>query len=384
MKKIVFLCNTINYGGSTIATVNMAFQLPLFAVNYETYILDVNGSCDALVSVCKKKGINLVIAVPNKMPRILSSNHRIKTIINKIKFIPEYFTTKKKIHKILNEMNPDFICVSSERTLSYLDGYKKKNAKIVFIAHFWYLKKQIPHNLARLFKHVVDRFICVSNATRQALYNNGIANLENLYVSHNSINEESTKVGPAVITDRNGKCIILHCGGFTKGKGQHISIEIAKQLKTEGVPFKMVFTGLIYKGQESKEYYNKLVKLVKKYDLTKDVEFVVGHTNVYDYMQACDILIHPSSTEGFPLVVLEAQIMRKPVIVNGVGGVTDMVLDGFTGFIAEYNNIESYVDKIKQLQNEELYDFITNNAYLLASRSFTVEEQIKSTINALQ
>ena len=384
MKKIIFLCNTINYAGATIATVNMAFQLPMLATNYETCIIDVNGSCDSLIAACKKNGINLVIAMPNKAPRILNANNRIKSIVNKIKFIPEYITTKKRIHKLLNELNPDFICVSSERTLSYLDGYEKKNSKVVFIAHFWYLKQQIPRNLARLFKQVVDRFICVSNATRQALYNNGVADLENLYVSHNSIDEELTKVCPAVIPNSKGKCIILHCGGFTEGKGQHVSIEIAKQLQTDGFPFKMVFAGLIYKGQESKEYYNKLMYLVEKYNLTNDVEFVVGHTNVYDYMQACDILIHPSSTEGFPLAVLEAQIMHKPVIANGVGGITDMVLDGFTGFIAEYNNVECYVDKIKLLQNRTLYDFISNNAYLLASHSFTVEEQIKSTINALQ
>lgn len=384
MKKIVFLCNTINYGGSTIATINMAYQIPLYAPDYETCILDIDGSCEALVESCKKHEVNLKIVDPGSKPIILSGSNLFVTLANKVKFVPRYLATKKKIQKILSDINPDYICVSTERTLSYLEGYNNNKSKVVFFAHYWYLKKQISRNLERLFKDVVDRFVCVSNATRQALYNNGVASLDNIFVSHNSIDEASTIVKPASISNTEGKCVILHCGGFTKGKGQHISLEIAKRLKNDGVPFKMVFAGLLYQGNESKTYYNKLQELVKNYNLSNDIEFVVGHTNVYDYMRACDILIHPSATEGFPLVILEAQIMKKPVIANCVGGVVDMVLDGYTGFVAEYNNVDSYVERIKQLQNKELYNYISGNAYSLAANTFTVKEQINSIINALK
>ena len=383
MKKIVFLCNTINYGGSTIATVEIAYRLPLYAPEYETCILDIDGCCSHLLDACDKYGINLRIVNEGGRPRILSSKSKVKTIINKFRFIPEYLKTKKQVHEILDEIKPNFVCVSSERTLSYLSGYDNGFTTIVFFAHYWYIKKQISKNLMRLFKNTVDRFICVSNATRQALYNNEVTPLDNIYVAHNSIDQKSTMVQPAKIKDSEGKCIILHCGGFTHGKGQHISVEIAQKLKEEGFSFKLIFAGLIYRAQESHDYYNRIVQMVKDYNLTGEVEFVIGHTNVYDYMQAADILIHPSSTEGFPLVVLEAQVMKKAVVVNGVGGITDMVIDGFTGFIAEYNNVDSYVKLIKKLQEKDVYNFVTRNAYALASHSFTIESQIKSIINAL-
>lgn len=384
MKKIVFLCETINYGGSTIATVDIAYQLPKYAHDIETCILDVNGSCVPLLDACDKYAINLRIVNKGGRPIILSSNSKVKTIINKIRFVPEYMRTKKRIRSILDEIAPDFVCVSSERTLSYLSGYDNGFTKVIFFAHYWYIRSQINKNLMKLFKNIVDRFICVSNSTRQALYNNKVADMENIFVAHNSIDEKSTAVKPANIKDSEGRCILLHCGGFTYGKGQHVSIEVAKRLKEDGFRFKLVFTGLIYKGQESRDYYNRLVQKVKDYDLTNEVEFVVNHTNVYDYMQASDILIHPSATEGFSLVVLEAQIMKKAVVVNGVGGITDMVIDGFTGFIAEYNNIDSYVQLIKKLQDKDVYDFITKNAYASASHSFTAENQIRSIINALK
>lgn len=383
--KIIFLENVVNYGGAKIATVNLAYQLRRYTSDkFETMIIDVNGSCQPFVEACRKHNIMLRIASPGEKPTILKGSGKMQTLFNRISFFPEYLRNKSIIHKLLKDADPDWIFVNTERALSYLSGYKKGRAKVMFYAHYWYLNSQITKSNRYYFKKLTDRFLCVSDATRQALYNNGIADIKDIYVAHNSIDEGLTNVEPAYIPDSDGCLKILLCGGFTEIKGQHIAVEIARKLKEKGIRFMMIFTGIIYAGGVSQRYYEKIVNKVKEYDLQKQIVFVVGHSNVYDYIRASDILIVPSSTEGFPLVIMEAQIMHKPVIANGVGGIIDLIHDGYTGFIANYNNVDDYVEKIVSLQDTSLYQFIEENAYNFASHSLTVEAQIRSIINAMK
>ena len=112
---------------------------------------------------------------------------------------------------------------------------------------------------------------------------------------------------------------------------------------------------------------------------------VIDHNDVKEYFEWCDILVHPSDTEGLPRVVMEAMSMKKPVIANAVGGVTDYILDGFTGFLTNYNNVEEYVDIIKRLSSDPaLYDEISNRAFDLIKTSFSPQNQIKAIIKALK
>jgi len=54
-----------------------------------------------------------------------------------------------------------------------------------------------------------------------------------------------------------------------------------------------------------------------------------------------------SKKEGFGLVVSEASIKKKPVIVTDVGGLPEQVLQGKTGFIVK--NVDEAVEKSRFL-----------------------------------
>lgn len=65
-----------------------------------------------------------------------------------------------------------------------------------------------------------------------------------------------------------------------------------------------------------------------------------GHlAGVLDAIRAFDICVHPSQTEGLPLVVLEAMSQAKPVVASDVGGVSEAVKDGVTGFLVDPNDV---------------------------------------------
>ena len=286
---------------------------------------------------------------------------------------------RKKVQSSIKELQPDYIVLNNSKVLSSLVYFPNKKFKVLFFARGWFILSQISKLDKLLYKYLVDTFVCVSNATKQALFCGGLTSLDNLYVVHNAISEVALAKEVAVIEKGENTKIILHAGGFLKDKGQLVSLEMAKILKDKGVDFKLILAGLVYNGGESEVFYNKVVDLIHLYKLGDVVEIVKNKPNVITYFNACDILIHPSETEGLPRVIMEAMILKKPVLANAVGGVSDYILNRFTGFLPHHNSAEEYAEYIEKLiGNEKLYNLIADNAFNLVRASFTEDNQLNS------
>lgn len=52
---------------------------------------------------------------------------------------------------------------------------------------------------------------------------------------------------------------------------------------------------------------------------------------VNNWLNGCDFLIHPSSTEGFGLVVAESQAAGTPVVINNIMSMPELIIEGKTG-----------------------------------------------------
>lgn len=376
-KKIIFLEAVQDYGGARISAVELAERL---SKQHKVTIIDFYGSCKPFLENVTKRGIDLRIIDKRDTPYIINtSTVLLIKIVNFILFVPHLIKIRKKVQNIIKEIQPDYIVLNNSKVLSSLVFFSNKKFKVLFFARGWFIISQITKLDKLLYKHLVDKFVCVSNATKQALFCGGLTSLDNLYVVHNAISEFSLSKEKAFIEKEANTKIILHAGGFLKDKGQLVSLEMAKILKRKGVDFKLVLAGLVYKGGESEVFYNKVVDLVRLYNLDDVVEIIKNKSNVITYFNACDILIHPSETEGLPRVIMEAMILKKPVVANAVGGVSDYILNGFTGFLPHHNSAKEYAEYVEKLiTNEELYDFIAINGYNLVKTSFTEENQLNS------
>jgi glycosyltransferase involved in cell wall biosynthesis len=59
-----------------------------------------------------------------------------------------------------------------------------------------------------------------------------------------------------------------------------------------------------------------------------------------------DALVLPSFAEGVPVVLMEAMASGKPVIATQVGGVSELVEDGVSGFVVPPGDPQSLTDAI--------------------------------------
>ena len=78
-----------------------------------------------------------------------------------------------------------------------------------------------------------------------------------------------------------------------------------------------------------------LKRLVRWFQLEERVKFY-GHVEDIEGLWATHhALVLPSRFEGLPLVIVEAMLCARPVIVTDVAGNAEIVQDGVTGFVAE-------------------------------------------------
>lgn len=69
----------------------------------------------------------------------------------------------------------------------------------------------------------------------------------------------------------------------------------------------------------------ELEKQATELGVDRQVIFAGFKKDIRPWIQACDLLVNPSLTEGTPNVVLEAMALGTPVIATAVGGVPDLV-----------------------------------------------------------
>jgi len=93
---------------------------------------------------------------------------------------------------------------------------------------------------------------------------------------------------------------------------------------------------------------------------------------------AADLFVLPTRAEAFGLVVLESMACGTPVVSFSVGGVTDLVRPGITGYLAEPENAIDLREGIAQLlKDEHLRNDMGQMSREIAQKEFSIELEIK-------
>jgi glycosyltransferase involved in cell wall biosynthesis len=76
-----------------------------------------------------------------------------------------------------------------------------------------------------------------------------------------------------------------------------------------------------------------LERLAQSLGVGGRVRFLGHREDVPRIMAALDVLVHPTTAEGFGLVLLEAMVQGTPIVATRVGSLPEIIVDGGTGLL---------------------------------------------------
>jgi glycosyltransferase involved in cell wall biosynthesis len=95
----------------------------------------------------------------------------------------------------------------------------------------------------------------------------------------------------------------------------------------------------------------------------------IPHSQVLEVMMQSDVLVLPSFSEGFGLVVTEALACGLPVIVTPDVGASDLVCDGREGFVVPVGSSAAIAERLSVLNRDrELLAYMSQNAQITAAK----------------
>jgi glycosyltransferase involved in cell wall biosynthesis len=91
-----------------------------------------------------------------------------------------------------------------------------------------------------------------------------------------------------------------------------------------------------------------LQRLADQFGIADHVNFG-GHIAVEDIWTSNHVLVMPSRYEGLPLAMVEAMLCGRPVLATDVGGHSEILQDGVTGFLSEAPTVPVLARSLERL-----------------------------------
>lgn len=373
--KITFISTMQGFpwGGSE----ELWFNIALLALekNYEIQVCTHDWiSLPLKINQLKDKGANIVT-------RKESENNILNKIYRNLKInkIPKFIT-------LISQFNPDVILISQGATFDFFQHQvlynliMKLNKPYFLISQFNVEHGDLQSPLIR--NKVINpnkkwnKFYFVSERNLLAANKQIANNLINTEIISNPVNLKTIKV----CDWPKDKILQIACVARydINYKGQDILLNALSAFKDAN--FKIDFYG---SGPDE----DALKELIKYYQL-ENIAFVNKYvSDVDEIWERHHILILPSISEGTPLSLQEAMLKGRPAFVTNVGGNSTLIIDGETGFLAEFPNITCIRMKLATLFDTSLEDLKVMgekaNTKALSTINFhSAENILKDIINA--
>ena len=286
-------------------------------------------------------------------------NKKIKNrLINYFRIIQiSIFTT----HKIIKKENIDIVCfqdpVSSFFSILFLK-VRRAEVKIVVETHGDFIETLsleknlvLPRLYKKLFYIMAKYSIGKSNIIR-AVSSSTEQQVLDIDSSKSVVRfpawidfKDFQNIEPKPLS--KDKFNILFIGSVTDRKKPHMIIEAIQRINDKSYHLSIVGPA------PNEKYFKELKDLIDKSGLQNQVSLIgpVDRESVKDYYSTSNLMILPSISEGLARVIFESQVAMCPVLVTDAPGMSDIVIDGQTGYVFESNNLDSLSLKIEYIKN---------------------------------
>ncbi len=291
------------------------------------------------------------------------------------------------IKNILKTENPDVVHIHNFKGLSLSSFAPAKSLKIplVFTAHDYSLvcmranllnsSGEIcknPSALCKIYNQVqkhlaknkVDLLISPSQFVINKLKSNGLFK-----------DVKSKKIPLGIELKNNEKyeknyspMNILYVGNLGEHKGVHILLKAFKKIENRNICLDIVGKGLCSE---------KLKSMSENDNRIKFHDFLEGKELIKMYEQANLTVVPSIWYDNSPMVIYESFSCRTPVIGSKIGGIPELIEDGFNGYLFEAGNVNELQQLLENLiESPETLKKLEQGTYESVQR-YTMDQHIK-------
>jgi len=225
---------------------------------------------------------------------------------------------------------------------------------------------------------LTDKLIAVSSELRDFLVHEGFKGSK-ISVVQNGIDPDSVRPNNGIEEVRKqfgiprDKMVIGTIGRVEPVKGPTYFLRGAKMIAgtRNDVFFAMVGDGSLL--EEMRGYAKKLA--------IDSITLFPGFSRTpIDWLQGFDVFGLTSLHEGIPMVLLEAMALGKPIIASSVGGIPDVIKDGYSGLLVTPEDPFAFAASVcKLLDDEHLRKYLGDNARKEVFEKFSLNQTIIQT-----
>lgn len=222
------------------------------------------------------------------------------------------------------------------------------------------------------FRHAIDRILVDNLAVRDEFLRLLWATPGRIVAVHNGVEDG----GPwpdaarrararAALGATGAEPVVAAVGRFTEGKRLDDALD-AFARGAAGIPAVLAVIG---DGPGRAAYEARAARP----DLRGRVRFLGWRDDAAELLRGADVLLHASSEEGLPNVVLEAMAAGAAVVATRVGGTAEAVRDGVTGYTVACGDAGALAGRLADLlANPGLYGRMGAAGAARAREEFTI------------
>lgn len=284
-----------------------------------------------------------------KFARYLKIEKEILRLFKKISNDNPYDNTKNKywstkVQNVIDDIKPDIIVAYDLQSVCILKNIL--NVSIPVIAMF-HMDAHTVLNLNASKKEIkaLNRVDCVQVLLKADIeivkkyLSVSVIQIPNIVPQYN--NKANLE---------NPKYRIAYIGRLDKKqKRPHLLIEAFSKINKDFPNWRIDIWG----GVVDKKYYNKLKKMISKYNIEKKVNLCGTTTEVNSVLINSDIFAFPSAYEGFGLSLGEAMSAGLPCVgFKTCSAVNELIVDDETGILCD-DGVMGFAEGLKKLMQDQ-------------------------------
>lgn len=405
MQRILYIQHAGSLGGSAISL--LALVKALGRTQYEPIVACIHQTpeviklyADAGIEAFYWPGIDIFPHTTGGAFQLLNPLDALQLARTLWRFPSSIRATEALIHHV----QPDMVHLNSLVLPSSAIAAKRCRVKLI-----WHIRESVAHGtvgirkwwLGRLVRQLADEAIFISADGRKLLVNNrfGVVIPNSIDFGIFDYRIDGTPIRAELDIPRDAK-VILFLGGRGVIKGIFPLLKSMPLVK-QRVPNSVLLVGggaYHFSGRRISALARSVLPLVGSGTVAQRVDKLLAQYQMQDYvymlewrkdipqlLAASDVLVFPSIEPHFARPVIEAGVMKKPVVASRIGGVEELVIDGETGVLVPPGDAEALADAlVRVLTAPDEAARMGENGYREAQARFDEQINVDTMIEVYQ